>query len=152
MPMTLPIGSNHCSPSSSYRRGFTLVEVLVTLVILSLGLVAMIKGFQSSLERSQALTTRLYAGIELDNRVALLQRMLKVYKVLPFDMNVNRVIKIGRRTVDVDQKLSFSEVDNFIDLFDVEASLSWQEGQRTVTISRQTYLSEFSSAFDRPES
>jgi prepilin-type N-terminal cleavage/methylation domain-containing protein len=140
---TSKIGSNSSSRLGCNSFGFTFIEVLVTISLLSLGLVLIFKAMIVSLNRIEHLTNRFYASAVLDNRISTIQRMLIVYKALPVDMNVSEKVNIGMRPVEFKQEMAFHEVEDYIDVFELDLSLVWEEQRRPVKLSRSAYLSDF---------
>ncbi|MBU0468380.1 MAG: prepilin-type N-terminal cleavage/methylation domain-containing protein [Candidatus Omnitrophica bacterium] len=128
-----------CSSDS----GFTFVEVMVALAVLSLGIVIIFKGFIVSLDRLSYLTNRLYATTLLDNRITAIERMLRVYETLPFDLNRKENINVGAKEIEFRQRMSISEVDDFADVFELDLSLLWDSGEKEMILSRSAYISDF---------
>ena len=84
----------------SKKRGFTFIEIMVTLIILTSGITMIFKSFLISLDRINYLTTRMYASVQIDNRISEIQKMLRAYKVLPFELDKNILLILeGRRLI-----------------------------------------------------
>ena len=125
------------------NSGFTFVEVMVALAVLSLGIVIIFKGFITSLDRLSYLTNRLYATTLLDNRITGIERMLRLYETLPFELNRKEKVNVGSREIEFRQRMSISEVDDFADVFELDLSLLWDSGDREMILSRSAYISDF---------
>ncbi|MCD4779199.1 MAG: prepilin-type N-terminal cleavage/methylation domain-containing protein [Candidatus Omnitrophica bacterium] len=125
------------------RKGFTLIEVMVSLMILSVGIVYILKSYIVSLERTTHITNRIYATTALDNRISYIQRMLKAYKMLPIDLNRKEDIKVGGKNITFKQYMVIKEVAEMPEVFDLTLTLSWQEGLRNISLSRSAYLADF---------
>lgn len=135
--MTSPIGNN---------KGFTFIEVMVTLVIFSTGIVAVFQSYLISLDRINHITNRLYAGIYLDERLRTIERNLKVYQTLPFELDRTKEVDVGGKTLTYKHDLKISQVENFNDVFQLDLSYEWEENNRTVSLSRSIYISDFQLA------
>lgn len=123
--------------------GFTFVEVLVSLVILSVGIVAIFKSYFISLDHMSHLTNRIYVGMLLDNDMNMIQKNLDVYNTLPIEFPENRSIQVGFKKMDLVREIKIREVDTFTDIFEVELIFKWQEKEKEVQLSRFAYLSDF---------
>lgn len=125
------------------NSGFTFVEVMVALAVLSLGIVIIFKGFVVSLDRLSYLTNRLYATTLLDNRITAIERMLRLYETLPFELNRTEKVNVGSKEIEFRQRMSISEVDDFADVFELDLSLLWDSGKKELILSRSAYISDF---------
>ena len=86
---------------------------------------------------------RLYTNLIIDNRISQIEKTLKVYKALPFDLNYKEEVNVGNKVLQLKQKMSISEVDDYFDIFKLDISFSWQEGKREQELSRSAYLADF---------
>ena len=129
----------------SQKKALTFIEVMVALVILTSGLVAIFRILITSLDQLNHLTNRLYASTILDNRIGEIERNLRVYKVLPIELQQAEVVDVGGKDVTFEQEMTISALDGFTDIFYLELTLKWKEANREVGMSRSAYLSENSS-------
>ena len=127
----------------SKNTGFTFIEVMVTLAIFSLGIVMIFKAFHTSLDKISYLTNRLYATTILDNRISDIERMLRAYKALPIDLNQQESINVGGKFIEFKEAMEINEVEDFPNVFKIDLSLIWEEGNREVSLSRSAYISDF---------
>ena len=125
------------------HSGFTFIEVMVALAVLSFGIVMIFKTCIVSLDRLSYLTNRIYATTLLDNRIAIIERMLRVYKILPFELNRKEIINVGSKKIEFSQKMSLGEVEDFADVFKLDISLIWDEQNKEMRLSRSAYISDF---------
>jgi prepilin-type N-terminal cleavage/methylation domain-containing protein len=120
--------------------GFTFIEIMITLVILSTGITVIFRVFFYSLDQMQAMTHRLYANVLIENRLSEIERVLKVYNALPFDVNKKVDAQLGQDQVTAEERISFRAFDEFPDLFEVNISLNWKEGKRDMKLTKTAYL------------
>ena len=120
------------------------MEVMVTVVVLSVGLVGIFKVFHSSLSYLTHLTNRIYASNLLDNRFAKVQRMLSGYHTLPVELDQEENIHIGARIFPVKKGTGIRQIGDFIDIFRLDLSVGWKEGQRNITLKRTFAVEDWS--------
>lgn len=124
------------------KRGFSFLEVMAAVMILSAGLVLIYKSFLIALETTNHLTCRLQADILLDEKIATLNRLLQDQNQLTLvgPQAIDQVI-IANRPVNFQYTLDFRSVENLKGLFLLDISISWVEGNRRIQILREVYLS-----------
>lgn len=125
------------------QQGYTFFEVMVTLTILSLGLVGVFKVFFVSLDQLTHVNHRMYANIELDNRIRMLERTLKAYKILPIGMPKKPQVDVGHKILEFEEELNIKEIKDYLDIFQVDIALSWKERERSVRLSRSAYIVDY---------
>lgn len=130
-----------CLPSCFLRpRGFTFVEIMVTLVVLSAGIVVVFKSFFYSLDVVRSMTVRIYANNLMENRINEIERMLRVYNALPMQLGRSDDIDLGSKTVTFKEQMLFSEVEDFSDIFRLDFSVSWKDGNKEKKLTRSSYI------------
>ncbi|MBF0570108.1 MAG: prepilin-type N-terminal cleavage/methylation domain-containing protein [Candidatus Omnitrophica bacterium] len=137
--MTLRIGEAGRDAKAS-RRGITFIEVMVTAVILSAGLVAIYRAFFIGVDYLDHLSRRLCALDLIDNRVAVIERDFRALK----DVDVgalNETVVLNSHPVDFTYHIQLKPVGQLLSVFQLDISLSWQERGREITISRSAYFS-----------
>ena len=139
--------SSQAKPGRFTARGLTFIEVMVTLIIFSVGIVGIFKTFLISLDQLNYLTDRLYASIILDNHITAIEHMLKVNRALPLETPASETLQIGRRKVIFDQKLTLSAVEDFIDTFKLALTLTWKEGTHQKHLSRSAFIHDLNIAY-----
>ncbi len=144
-PMTiLPIGrlTQRLKRSLTLNKGFTFIEVMVALIILSTGIVTILKVFIVSLDQLSYLGNRVYATIALDNKMIKMSRGLSTYNALAIhQLEESESIDTGPKNVEYKEELRISEVPGFSDLFLLDSTISWNEKGRTMQLARSVYLS-----------
>lgn len=116
---------------------------MLALSIFSMGIVAVFKTFTISLDRINHLTNRLYVTTLLDNRIFEVNRMLRVYDALPFDLNHSVTLDVGNQKLTFKQDMILKEVEDFSDVFEMSLSFTWMEAERKRTLSRSSYICHF---------
>ena len=124
------------------NKGFTFIEMMVTLAVLSVGIVFIYKSFLVSIDQLEYLTQRLYATVLLDNQFSAIERNLKIYKALPVSLNESLKIPIGPKTITYKQGMNIKEVEDYPDVFSLTLVLSWSEQRRQMTLERTGYISD----------
>ena len=116
--------------------------MMVTLAVLSVGIVFIYKSFLVSIDQLEYLTQRLYATVLLDNQFSTIERNLKVYKALPMSLNDSFKIPIGAKVINYKQGMNIREVEDYPDVFSLTLVLSWSEQRRQMTLERTGYISD----------
>ena len=124
------------------NRGFTFIEIMVTLVVLTGGVAIILKSFMATIDQMNHLTNRLNANIILENKMASLQHQLRVYETLPFELEPVDNSSRGK-PIHFEPKMNLSGVGDFKDIFKLDLTVSWKEQGRDLHLSRSAYLSNF---------
>jgi len=124
------------------NNGITFIEIMVTLVILSVGIVGVYQALFKSLDHMSRMNSRLYADILLDDQIATIERKLRAYKTLPME-NPSQEIDVGVQTINFEPQLKIGEVDQFTDVFKIELLYTWLDRRHQAQLGRSAYLSDF---------
>jgi len=116
---------------------------MVTIIILSVGITAIFRSLLVSIDHITHLTNRLYASTLLDNNIVLIERMLRTQKVLPFELEHTESVDTGVQMLEFNRQMKISEVDEFLDVFEIDLSYHWKEGHRQKQLSRSAYIADF---------
>jgi len=130
------------------RRAFTLVEIMVSISILSLGLILILQWFSHSLNTLRISQDYLAATLFLEDRMADMEIKLKEkdsgslwnYDKGEDNSGIKFALSAHLNPVDYKKELDSGEDAEFEDLYNLKASLSWQEGKRKGIIPLDTYL------------
>ena len=125
------------------KKGFSFLEVMVAVMVLSGGLVLIYKSFFITLDYTNHLTCRLQANLLLDEKIAALNRLLQDQNQLTLVVPpppIDQVI-IANKPVEFQYTLDFRSVENLPGLFLLNISIAWREGTRRIQLSREAYLS-----------
>lgn len=124
------------------KRGLTFIEIMITLSIFSVGFVSIFQVFFASMDRIERTTQRIYAHILLDNRLSKIERTLRLYGSLPFELNRSEKIDIGFKEVEFKENIRITEVEDYVDIFEVDLGYEWQQDNQTYKLSRSAYISD----------
>ena len=121
-------------------KGFTFVEIMLSLIIFSVGVTAIFSTFLLSLDQMNHLTNRIYANTQLDNQILTIERILRVHRALPFDSQNLRKNNLGHRELIFQGKTFLTAVEDLPDVFALRLELTWDERARSKRLSRSAYL------------
>ncbi len=137
--------------SSFFRRrcGITFIEVMLTVVILSGGLVALYRSFFSAVDYLDRLSLRLTAINLLADRVAIVEKDFRSAK--DFDIGVlDEDVVINNHPVKFHYTVGLKPVGTLLSVFELEMGLGWQDHGRSTTLSRTVYVSGVTSLVPEP--
>lgn len=144
--MILPIGKiNLVSRRLLIKSGATLIEVMISIAILSIGLVLILQGFLQCLNALRSSEDNLKVSLIGENKMGEAQIQAKE-DWNDFERGLNKRFKIeGLKCiwdVDVTQvNWGSGEIpESYEDLNEINASLSWTEGRRKGAIHLVTYM------------
>jgi hypothetical protein len=121
-------------------RGITFIEVMITVIILSTGLVALYRSFFSAVNYLDHLSTRFYALNLMESRIATIEKDFRSLK--DFDIGpLQEEALINNHPVAFQYTVDFKPVGTLLSVFELDIVLSWQERGRVVSISRTAYFS-----------
>ncbi len=115
---------------------------MVTLVVLSAGIVAVYKTFFLCTDYLTRLSMRLQAHELLDEKIADLSRQLRRNGNASFSygpMTVNK--EVNRKIVDFTYQIQMAPVPGFDGLFRLQGGISWPDAGRTDRFERAALLS-----------
>lgn len=125
------------------QSGVTFIEIMVTLIIFTLGITAIFKIFLISVDRMAHLTNRIYVSVLMENRLAVIEQQLRVFQVLPFDLNETEKVKVGAKELVFERNTQITEVEDYADVFQVDLTYTWMENMHPVQMTRSAYISDF---------
>jgi hypothetical protein len=117
---------------------------MITVIILSTGLVALYRSFFSAVNYLDHLSTRLYALNLMESRIATIEkdfRSLKDFDIGPLQQEAI----INNRPVAFQYAVDLKPVGTLLSVFELDIVLSWQERGRVVRVARTAYFSGVSS-------
>ena len=146
--MTSPIGNKavarrlHSSLYSS--RAFTFIEIMITLSILSAGIVMIYRSFFMCLNAVQHLSNRWEAYQFIEEKFETLEQQLREQGDTSFIRgNFSDWGEVAGQKLRFDYTLNVNLITNAPGAYIAEIDLSWKERNRTITLHRQAALSQF---------
>lgn len=127
------------------EAGITFIEVMVTAVILSAGLVAIYRSFFIGVDYLDHLSRRLCALDLIESRVAAIERDFRALNnvdVGPLD----EVVSLNGRPVHFKYNIQLNPVGQLLSVFELDIVLSWTERGHDIAIARSAYFSGAGSA------
>jgi len=128
------------------KKGITLIEVMISISILSIGLVLILQGFAYCLNGLRISENNLKASLLAGNKMAQAQIEAKE-DWNAFENSLSEQFKVQRLkctwNIEIDP-VSWEEEEkvpeSYDDLNELRASFAWKEGKRKGTISLVTYV------------
>jgi len=122
------------------QKGFSFIEIMTTIAVLSLGIVAIYQSFFKSLEYVNHVTYRLHALNLLSNKIEMIQKRFEVTgEIVLSDAGPAAVVLHGRK-FEFQQKINLMNVNRKKGIYQLDVSLSWVESGRSITLSRSCYI------------
>lgn len=121
----------------SSSKGFTLMEIMVTVAILSFGIVAIYEAFFISIDTYGYYTRYLNTQDWINEKISEMELVLMESQALEPGQTAGQMTR-DYKTFDWTMQVALIEEDQ--GLYAVAVRLFWQEGSRTVDISRTAYL------------
>jgi hypothetical protein len=120
---------------------------MLTVVVLSVGLVGLYRAFFSALNYLDHLSTRLYALNLMEGRIATIERDFRSLK--DFDIGaLSEEAVINNHPVTFQYAVDFKPVGTLLSVFELDVMLTWEERGHPVSISRTAYFSGVTSLVD----
>ena len=145
---TSPTGNKIAPLSRPFRnsKGFTFIEIMTTLAVLSGGIVMLYKSFFLCLDYQNHLTYRVYASNLLEDKIAVTEQMVRDYKVLAFEHDAqNEEVVFNSKPVNFHVDVQVGLDSDIPSLYRLTVSVSWKEKNRDVTLTRSSYASNLTS-------
>jgi len=128
-------------------HGLTLVEVMLTVVILVAGILVVYQVFLHALSTLQYVNSRMCAQNLLMNNVQEFKLDFQKNNQIYFGpRHVVERILVGNKIVDFRYSLTFAPVRKMKDLYQLDASVIWKEGNRDQEVSQKVFLTKPSSS------
>lgn len=116
--------------------GFTLIEVMAAVAVLSFGIVVIFETFFLSLNTYSSYSNYLKTQNWLDEKIWDMQDRLNHSSLSTMNTDSGQ-IRVNNK--DIAWNMNVGVVDWDESLIEVHVNLSWQEGGRTVTSARHAY-------------
>lgn len=145
--MTLLIGKSDVTPHMVHFRhlnqkkkiGFSLIELIVATVILSVGIVIVYQGFLISLEGFNYCIDYLNTQQWMDEKMWEVKDQLIHYRTLLTEDNTGTFMRDNKK---FKWDLSYHLIEGIEEkgLYEINLNVFWNEGERGVSATRSTYV------------
>ena len=122
---------------SKESKGFTLVEVMVTVAILAFGIVTIHEALFISMDTFGFYTNYLDTQDWINEKISEVQNRLTKAQILEPGKTSGQVVR-GPKTFN--WSMIISEVNEDQGLYKIDLTLSWKQGSKRVKTSRVAYL------------
>ena len=115
-------------PTGNNQKGFTFIEVMVTLVVLSSGIVFIYRSFFLCADYLTRLSLRLDANQVLDNKISDIKCYVKDSHDLSFSRSgILSVLEFNHKQVQFFYQIDLVAVLGMEKLYRLDVRLSWEE-------------------------
>ena len=129
------------SATGSNSRGFTFVEVMVSLVVLCCGIVLIYKSFFLCADYLNNLTCRLYASSLIDEKIGDITQSFAEWPAKSLNFGDNAVtLNINYKPVRFTYEINAQPLPDVKSVWQVDVKLSWQDGPRNMRMQRSAYM------------
>ena len=128
------------------KKGFTFVEVMVAIMILTTGIVAIYKTFLLSLDQQNYLTHRLYASNLLDKKIFEMERLFQEKGIAALKEDLTENVVVDNKNLVFQVKTFFRaplEIPDLEDVLQIDIGVFWPEHGRVVRLTRAAYVSRY---------
>lgn len=128
-------------PGTSPKKGLSFFEVMVTISVLSLGLVMIFRAFLISLDTIGHLTYRWHAMMLLENKISEIQQRFQTTGEIPMDLTDQPEKRIvNHREIHFGYKTEIRDFINLGNIFQLTLTIFWRERNRDINISQSAYI------------
>lgn len=121
------------------RKGFSLIELMIAVSILSIGIVLVLRSFLSSATTLNSMFSRIKAMQLLEIKMNELEQESNELGGIT-ERGSQEEIKLGSRSANQILEIAPLEIEDFEDLDEIRIILSWQEAGRFQDEILATYL------------
>ena len=123
-------------------RAFTFIEIMITLAILSAGIVVVYRSFFLCFNGMRHISHRWEAHQFIEEKFDILEQQLRQEGPDSFNLgHLSEWQQIDGYKTRFDYKLNVHEIENVVGVWIADIDLSWKEGARTVTLHREAAIS-----------
>lgn len=126
-------------PAYRMRSSFTLLELIVTVAILSVGIVFIYEGFFTALGASVYCQDYLDVQMWIDQQLWSIQDNVFRYNIV-FAQGASGDFTLRGRRFHWDMEYALVEGTERANLYEVMVRVNWRQGQRDISVSRSTYV------------
>lgn len=129
------------SATGNNSRGFTFVEVMVSLVVLCCGIVLIYKSFFLCADYLNNLTCRLYASSLIDEKIGDIAESFADWPARDLDLGATNVdLEINHKPVHFTYDINLAPLPDVKSVWQLDVRLSWVDGPRNMHASRSAYM------------
>jgi prepilin-type N-terminal cleavage/methylation domain-containing protein len=129
------------SATGNSSRGFTFVEVMVSLVVLCCGIVLIYKSFFLCADYLNNLTCRLYASSLIDEKIGDIAESFADWPARDLDLGLTDVeLEINHKPVHFTYAINLAPLPDVKSVWQLDVRLSWVDGPRNMHASRSAYM------------
>ena len=122
-------------------KGFTFVEVMVSLVVLCCGIVLIYKSFFLCADYLNNLTCRLYASSLIDEKIGDITKSFAEWPAKDLDFGNNSVIlDINHKSIRFTYDIKAAPLSDVNSVWQLDVNLAWVDGPRKMHASRSAYM------------
>jgi len=123
------------------KKGFTFIEVMVTVAILAAGITMIYRALIATLDLQTHLVHRMYAVHLLDQKAAELQSSLYFEDASLFNYrNEDFQVSINNRKLAIETEVALSGIGEAMRFVGADLSLHWSDRKRNISMTRSFYL------------
>ncbi len=122
-------------------KGFTFVEIMVALVVLSAGIVMIYKSFFMYVDHLSYLTCRLHASQMIESKIADITHSYKQNQDNTFNRGaMTETIEINHKWIDFNYSIDLAPQVGLDYAYRLKVTLGWYDGRRLMHLSRESLL------------
>jgi prepilin-type N-terminal cleavage/methylation domain-containing protein len=129
------------SATGNNSRGFTFVEVMVSLVVLCCGIVLIYKSFFLCADYLNNLTCRLYASSLIDEKIGDIAESFADWPARDLSLGDSSVdLDINHKPVHYTYDINLAPLPDVKSVWQLDVKISWVDGPRNMHASRSAYM------------
>ena len=126
------------------KYGLSFIELMLTVVVLSSGLVFIYKAFFMSLSGLNHLTNRLYAMDLTASQIASIRQTFEISSEIAEQLGrTTKTVSLNNKPVEFVLDKKAGAVNLSANLYELEVTTSWKEGHRDFHITQSAYVGGF---------
>ena len=125
------------------NQGFTFVEVMVALVVLSAGIVMIYKSFFLCVDYLSYLSCRLYASQMIESKISDISHSYKANQDNTFNRGaMTESLEINHKWIDFNYSIDMFPIKSLENVYRLKVTLGWYDGRRLLHLTRESILSK----------
>ncbi len=134
-------GNNNDPVNPGGCRGFTFVEVMVSLVVLCCGIVLIYKSFFLCADYLNNLTSRLYASSLIDEKIGDISKSFAEWPARALNLGDTSVtLSVNYKPVRFNYDIKLAPLPDVKSVWQLDVKLSWIDGPRSMRAQRSAYM------------